>query len=81
MSNVIPLFPKTVFGPTDVKALGDAYDLARETILRLNYNGLDNDSIAEAVLRLAETGVRDSTEICWGALELLGIADRSQIKA
>lgn len=81
MSNIIQLFRKTAFDPTHVKALGEAYELTRETVLRLNHNEFDDASIANAVLSIAETGERNSADICWGALKFLGVVDRSELKA
>lgn len=81
MSKIIQLFRKAAYDNTEVKALGEAYDLTRETLLRLNHKEFDDESIAKAVLSIAETGERNSADLCWGALKFLGVVDRSERKA
>ena len=77
--NIIQLFHKAAYDRAQVQAMGEAYDLTRETVLRLNHPEFDDDSIAKAVLSIAETGERNSADLCWGALKFLGVVDRSEL--
>jgi hypothetical protein len=59
LADIFTLFRDTVFGPDELQAMGEAFDLATSALPHV-----DRYEIAATILRYAKDGTHDATKLC-----------------
>jgi hypothetical protein len=78
MSNLNPLFQDLSFGPEEVTAVNQAYDLACQTLQNIGQLEVDREIIARGILQAAESGERNAHKLCERAIHGLTPFDYRQ---